>query len=214
MFAERDSSEDEEGSLFTRRLRFMTPAPGDADELTALADNPRIAANLSMMPHPYRRADAEAWIAQCATLGEGAAAFLVREHGGRLVGGVGYGLRDDNGEPDIGSWIGEPFWGQGYGTEAAQGLIDHVFLMRRPRAVWAACRPTNAAARRVMARCGFQWAGNGLKRSRALGGMISVEHYRLDIECWRAIKAWGRYSWRIESRRGDATAIRETGERP
>ncbi len=143
-----------------------------------------------MMPHPYSRADAEAWIARCGGLGAGEAAFLLRDSAGRLVGGAGAARQEDSAEPEIGCWIGEPFWGCGLGTEAAQGLIDHLFLVHSPVAVWAACRVRNAAARRVIEKCGFQWAGTGLKQSLALGGMMAVERYRLERRSWVAIKAW------------------------
>ncbi|WP_334175844.1 GNAT family N-acetyltransferase [Pseudoxanthobacter sp.] len=185
-----DPCDEDDESPSTRRLKFCRPAMSDAAELARLADNPKVAANISMMPHPYRRSDAEAWIARCGALSAGEAAFLLRDRTGRLVGGAGAARQEDSAEPEIGCWIGEPFWGSGLGTEAAQGLIDHLFRVHRPVAVWAACRVTNAASRRVIEKCGFQWAGTGLKQSRALGGMMAVERYRLERRSWVAIKAW------------------------
>ena len=95
------------------------------------------------------------------------------------------------GDTEIGYWIGEPHWGAGYATEAAQAILDLAFSRHRVDEVWAACRMTNEASRRVLVKCGFQWSGTGLRRSRALGGMVSIERYRLDRKAWASLRAWG-----------------------
>ena len=45
--------------LKTERLTLRAPRPGDAKTIAMLADDRRIAANTTRLPHPYRLSDAE-----------------------------------------------------------------------------------------------------------------------------------------------------------
>ncbi|MEK1932952.1 MAG: GNAT family protein, partial [Pararhizobium sp.] len=55
----------------------------------------------------------------------------------------------------------------------------------------ARCRVMNVASRRVIQKCGFQFQGSGMVGSLALGGMMSVEWYRLDRKTWMSLRSWG-----------------------
>ena len=68
-------------------------------------------------------------------------------------------MRDD--APEIGYWLGVPFWGNGYATEAARALIDHAFGDLGYAVLTAGARVSNPASRRVLEKCGFQWTGIG-----------------------------------------------------
>lgn len=194
-----DDSLDEDDCLLTARLCLRTPRPADAEAIAALADNPKVAADVAAMPHPYARADAMEWIARVTAAAGPARAYLVRLGcpSGPVLGGAGFGTDVTTGGVEIGYWIGEPHWGRGYATEAAQALIDCAFSRHHDLdEIGACCRTTNEASRRVLAKCGFQWAGSGMRRSRALGGMVSVDRYRLDRKAWTALKAWSAGSGR------------------
>jgi [ribosomal protein S5]-alanine N-acetyltransferase len=47
----------------------------------------------------------------------------------RLIGGVGLdgSTGDGSEEPALGYWLGQPYWGNGYGREAAAAVIDYGF---------------------------------------------------------------------------------------
>ena len=49
--------------LETERLQLRAPRLGDAKIVATLANDRRIAENTARIPHPYRRADAEDFIA-------------------------------------------------------------------------------------------------------------------------------------------------------
>jgi RimJ/RimL family protein N-acetyltransferase len=80
---------------------------------------------------------------------------------------------------EIGYWIGVPFWGCGYATEASQGLIDHAFGSLGYEVLTASARVSNPASRRVLEKCGFQWTGVGLCRIRAISSSVPVDRFRL-----------------------------------
>ena len=79
----------------------------------------------------------------------------------------------------------------GYGTEAAQALIDHAFADEAVGALWCSNRVTNARARRVIEKCGFQFRGTGMVRSPTRFGAFPVERFVLDRRNWASLKAWG-----------------------
>lgn len=166
--------------LQTGRLVLRPPCLDDAKRVAALVNDHRIAENTARIPHPYVLADAEAWIgAVNRTAGE--ATFLI-EAGGEVIGACGFDLREAG--PEIGYWIGVPFWGNGYASEAAQAVIDYAFGEHRLDALLAGARITNPASRRVLEKCGFQWTGVGLCRIRALGTSVPLDRFRLERAVW------------------------------
>lgn len=158
-----------------------------------LANNRRIASMLANLPHPFTIAEGRALIANAARQSPTSAKRAVRLRStGRLIGMIGYGPLDEGGPVHLGYWIGEPFWGQGYATEAAQAMVDHVFSATPIQVLAGAARITNPASRRVLVKCGFQFTEQGMISSRGAGGAVSVDRFMLDRGTWRALKQWGR----------------------
>ena len=168
-------------ALTTARLILRAPRPDDATTLAELLNDRRIAENTARLPHPYTLADAEAFIANAQTSKE--RSFFVTLHDGAIVGGCGIGrLRSE--VPEIGYWFGVRYWGRGYATEAAQALVDHAFSDLGHDVLHAGARVSNPASRRVLEKCGFQWSGVVLQRSRALGSSVPSDRFTLDRERW------------------------------
>jgi RimJ/RimL family protein N-acetyltransferase len=175
--------------LETERLLLRAPRLEDAQAVAALINDRRIAENTARIPYPYSVADAQAFIAR-ANRGGGEACFLI-EAGGEIIGGCGIDLarRPD---PEIGYWIGPPYWGRGYATEAARALIDHAFEELGCERLAGRARVSNPASRRVLEKCGFQWTGVALTRIRALASSAPVDSFRLDRGLWASLKSWGK----------------------
>jgi RimJ/RimL family protein N-acetyltransferase len=176
--------------LECERLVLRAPRLPDADAIVSLAGNRKIAEMTALIPHPYARADAEAWIAAAPAVGDLALA-ITRKADGALVGACGY-AHNGRAEPELGYWIGEPYWNAGFATEAVRAVIDYAFAQTGLEAVTSRCRVTNAASRRVIEKCGFQWTGAGLLRVRSLKASVPVDRFRLDRRTWEALRAWGR----------------------
>jgi RimJ/RimL family protein N-acetyltransferase len=177
--------------LATKRLILRAPQPEDAAAVAALINDRRIAENLARVPHPYTLADAKAFIAAAPAREE--TSFLVTLHDGALIGGCGIGrLRSDG--PEIGYWYGVRYWGRGYATEAARALLDHAFGELGYDLLHAGARVTNPASRRVLEKCGYEWTGVVLQRSRALGASVPCDRFRLTRERWDSVRNWGKLS--------------------
>src|SRR5215468_9201452 len=109
---------------------------------------------------------------------------------GAPIGACGFDMRDAP-TPEIGYWLGAPYWGQGFATEAARAVIDYAFEQLGHDALQAGARVSNPASRRVLEKCGFQWTGVGLYRIRAMNSSVPCDRFRLDRGIWTSLKSWG-----------------------
>jgi RimJ/RimL family protein N-acetyltransferase len=173
--------------LETERLILRAPRLEDANTIAALADDRRIAENTKRMPHPYRLADAEAWVATGRRRGE--RNFVITREGA-VLGACG--LVQDRDGPEIGYWLGVDHWGNGFATEAVRALIDHAFDALGHDTIQAGARVSNPASRRLLEKCGFQWTGVGLYRIRAIASSAPVDRFRLERSIWASLKGWGK----------------------
>jgi RimJ/RimL family protein N-acetyltransferase len=148
----------------------------------------RVAENTFRIPHPYRVEDGEQFVAAINRQPGEAASVVTLD--GEPIGITGIELRE--GEAEIGYWLGVPFWGRGYATEAVRALIDHAFGELGHDALVSGARVSNPASRRVLEKCGFQWTGVGLYRIRAISSSAPFDRFRLDRGLWASLKTWGR----------------------
>lgn len=188
----RDALDADCPILLTERLCLRAPHVEDVDALADLANNGHVAAMVSRMPHPYTRADATSFVnrAKEREIGKCVYAITIAETG-EFLGCAGLEPQDDEVTLELGYWLGEPHWGRGYATEMAQAVVDMAFRTREIERIDARCRVTNHASRRVIQKCGFQYQGNGMAPSLALGGPVPVEWFRLDRKTWVSLRTWG-----------------------
>lgn len=176
--------------LVTERLVLRPPHEQDIPDLADLANNRRVAEMLSRMPHPYGEAEARAFIAMAAEKQRAGCSYAVTlAETGAFVGCAG--LNGTERGLEVGYWIGEPYWNRGYATEAAHALVDLAFRATNIGDLHVSCRVLNPASRRVIHKCGFQYAGQGMLNS-LVAGQVPVERYWLDRKTWVSLRSWGR----------------------
>ncbi len=174
-------------TLTTERLVMRPPHEVDIAQLIALADNRHVAEMLARMPHPYGEEEARAFLAMAGQRRSGVAYALTAAGTGAFVGCAGLNATERGLE--LGYWIGEPYWKRGYATEAAHALVDLAFTATTIQVLQASCRVINPASRRVIHKCGFQYAGQGMLNS-IVAGQVPVERYRLDRRTWTSLRNW------------------------
>lgn len=178
--------------LVSERLILRAPEKADVNAIAHLANNMNVASKVSRMPHPYTPKDAESFVASAATGAMGKCVYAVTLHETRkFMGCCGLQAHDTDSGLELGYWLGEPYWNQGFATEAAQTLIDFGFRHLNADFIDARVRVMNTASRRVIQKCGFQFQGTGMADSLALGGMVAVEWFRLDRRTWGSLRNWG-----------------------
>src|ERR1700747_1090360 len=97
--------------LETERLVLRAPRLEDAKAVAQLANDRRIAENTTRIPHPYSLVDAEKFIASVNRAEDEIAFLITRE--GAVLGAVGIAMPEHD-APELGYWLGVPFWGHGY----------------------------------------------------------------------------------------------------
>ena len=178
--------------LLSPRLVMRAPHEDDIDALAHLANNANIANMVARMPHPYTVSDAADFVRRTRAGAIGKCVYAItKADNGAFLGCCGIEPHEDGRTVELGYWLGEPYWNEGYTTEAAHALIDMVFRTRDVEQIDARCRVMNIPSRRVIQKCGFQFQATGMVQSLSVGGMVPVEWYRLDRKTWVSLKSWG-----------------------
>ncbi|GGF02695.1 N-acetyltransferase GCN5 [Stappia taiwanensis] len=201
MVADLEESLDEESFCAagapqeTARLRLDLPRSDDLADIVTLANNRKVATMVATMPSPFTLDDGRALVARAAAATRDRAKFAIRmKSTGRFIGATGFHRSEEDGAIHLGYWLGEPFWGQGLATEAAQSVVDFIFCSTGTSRLIGAARVTNPASRRVLMKCGFHLLDQGMIHSRGAGGPVAVDRFGLDRSTWLALKRWGKVS--------------------
>lgn len=161
-------------TIETRRLRLRPLVASDATRVSLLAGDIDVARMTARIPHPYLPEHALGWI---ETLAEsefvrGIVAWRT------LIGACGYTLAG-NGSAEIGYWIGKPYWGKGYATEAAAAIIAHCFGEAGIDRVTCGHLVDNPASARVIEKLGFRRFGFDRVWCEARGTSVPALRYEL-----------------------------------
>lgn len=162
--------------LETERLVLTSVEPEDALRIAVLCNNWRVARWLARVPYPYELEDARAFcglVAQTTRSGSDLV-WAIRLQGEKpLLGVISVtGLHAE--VPELGFWLGEPFWGQGFMGEAAAAAVAGFFRLCAHPDLYCGAFAGNEASLRIQARLGFQKTGSGLRYCLARGE--DVEH--------------------------------------
>ncbi|GAC1436877.1 MAG: GNAT family protein [Chloroflexota bacterium] len=149
-------------TLRTDRLLLRPFTPRDAPTVRLLAGAAEVAATTLHIPHPYPAGAAEAWIdghAEAAAAGRAMTWAIARDAGSAVLGAIGIHPVAAHNRAEIGYWLGVPYWGQGYMTEAARRVVAFGFEEIGLHRVQATCLPRNKASSRVMEKAGMTYEG-------------------------------------------------------
>ena len=140
----------------TPRLHLRPWNDMDAPELYELARDPRIGMLCGWKP--YEHID-EAHEALSTFLAAPDSYAVTLASTGELIGSIALRIDTDTTEDtiaDIGYWIGAPYWGNGYATEAGRAIIDRARELGVSTIILKYF-DGNDASRRVSEKLGFTW---------------------------------------------------------
>ena len=169
--------------LETPRLRLRRHEPEDAGPIARLIDNWNVVRWLSQVPFPYTQADADRWIDQChRTWAEGREYqyVIVRRDDDRAIGHIGLTLERDGRSAEFGYWLGQPYWGQGFGGEAAMAVLSIGFRSLDLDRISALCIADNHGSLQVLRKAGFVEVGRCRKAFQPQGRQLEVPVLALD----------------------------------
>jgi RimJ/RimL family protein N-acetyltransferase len=160
----------------TERLRLRPFQLEDAPEVQRLCGAREIAASTLNIPHPYPDGAAEEWISGHGK--DGSVTFAIeRKEDGALVGAVGLRMEADHARAELGYWVGVPYWGRGYATEAAGAAVRHGFEAKGLNRIYAFHFTNNPASGRVLQKIGMTHEGRRRAHTRKWGEYLDNEAY-------------------------------------
>lgn len=147
-------------TLKTERLLLRPFSMDDVPAVVDLAGQRQIAATTLLIPHPYSPSDAEKWIERHdAEFASGRNANFAITLRGSLIGAISMVTSPEHQRAELGYWIGVPFWGQGYATEAGREVVRYGFTDRDLLRLTAHHFANNPASGRVLERMGMKKEG-------------------------------------------------------
>ncbi len=174
------SSVKKRPTLESERLVLRPFDLSDAPRVQLLAGDRAVAATTKNIPHPYEDGMAETWIGghqERFEKGQLVNFAIVLKHGGELIGAIGLGLSLAQENAELGYWIGKPYWGRGYCTEAARAVLRYAFTELRLNRVHAHHWSNNPASGRVMQKIGMRHEGHLRQHAKKWGEFLDVEAY-------------------------------------
>jgi RimJ/RimL family protein N-acetyltransferase len=145
-------------TLTTARLRLRAFRAGDLDAYAAMQANPEV---MRYLVTGRTSTPVEVWRTMATVLGQwalrGYGMWACEKRDGTFIGSVGVFEPLDWPEPEIAYSFDEPFWRQGFATEAAGAARDWLFgHFPLPRAA-SFIRPANHGSKRVVEKLGAVW---------------------------------------------------------
>lgn len=170
-------------TLNTSRLLLRPFEIQDATDVQRLAGDAQIAETTMNIPHPYPDGAAVEWIQRHQFLFAEKRLLtlaVTRKEDSQLLGAVS--LLDwhvAHARAELGYWIGTPYWGMGYCTEAVAALLQYSRDELKITRIVGRCFSSNKRSEGVMLRVGLSAEGhlpkhvlkNGLHEDISLFGM-------------------------------------------
>src|SRR5438445_3618407 len=166
--------------LQTERLTLRLHALSDIPALMPLIGAREVAATTLRIPYPYTEADAQDFIAgtrEELLNGSGLRLGIVVRESGSLCGGVGLRIEADHRRAELGYWIGVPYWGKGYATEAARAMMQYGFEILQLHRIFASHFAKNFASARVLRKIGMRHEGSQPGHILKWGEFLDIEMY-------------------------------------
>lgn len=148
-------------TITTKRLTLRPFDESDARRIAYLAGDYAMAKMCARVPHPYTMAHAYDFIDMTARARASANefAFAVTAPIDGLVGACGVVRTGNDSAYELGYWFGTPYWGMGYASEAARGVMDWAREQLGAETFAAGHFMDNPASGNVLRKLGFTQSG-------------------------------------------------------
>jgi RimJ/RimL family protein N-acetyltransferase len=145
--------------LESERLNLRPPRPWDVQDIAVWLGDPAVSRMLARIPHPYTEEHAEDFLALPP---DGRHVFVIEaKPDGRFLGMIG--LHPDGEGYELGYWLGKPYWGLGYASEAAARMLAYGFETLGLETVRAGWFLDNPASGHLLAELGGRHNGSRLR---------------------------------------------------
>lgn len=184
--------------LETDRLILRSLNEGDAKIIEELAGEYDVAKTTLNIPHPYPKGSAKVFIERSLRAeksGEVYTYAIIDQVSNLFLGIIGIHLDKAHDRAELGYWIGKPYWGKGYGTEAARAMLSFGFEILDVNKIYATAMTNNPGSWRIMEKIGMTHEGT-LKqhtvRSKQYADVVYYGMLKEDYETMISISLLGK----------------------
>jgi [ribosomal protein S5]-alanine N-acetyltransferase len=167
----------------TARLRLRPYGEADIAELLPLIGARQVAATTLRIAHSYTEQDARDFLALAQEPGKIWLAITLRRDG-RQIGGIGLRVDDQHQHAELGYWLGAPYWGQGYATEAAREMLRYGFEELPLHRIFASHFKHNPVSGRILVKLGMHHEGCQRQHLRKWDQFVDSELYGILRQEW------------------------------
>ncbi len=143
-------------AIRSRRLTLRRVRLEDADDVFSFACEDIWMRLLPDTREPYKRRDAERWVARRFLAHWRTEPTWAIDINGRMVGWVSLNIEHEHAQAELSYAMQPDLRGQGLTTEAVRAVVDRVFMDTRLGKVWARVDTPNLASIRLLEKLGLQ----------------------------------------------------------
>jgi RimJ/RimL family protein N-acetyltransferase len=174
-------------ALYSNRLALRPFELADSADVQRLAGDRAIADTTVLIPHPYEDGMAEQWILSHQgkiEAGEMAIFATILQESETLIGAIGLEIVSRFQRAELGYWIGKPYWGNGYCTEAGRLVLEYGFSTLNLNRIHAHHFKRNPASGRVLQKLGMTHEGYARQHVKKWDVFEDIELYGMLKEEW------------------------------
>lgn len=166
----------------TKRLTLRLFSEDDAPMIAKHLNSKNMYDMTLSLPFPYTLEMAHDWITRHETWRNNGERFewaIEHTQTKQLIGAVGLSYNKTHHHGELGYWIGEPYWNQGYASEASRAVIDWAFEDGGYHRIFARHFEFNPASQRVIEKSGLRHEGKQIEHVLKHGVYQTLDVYSI-----------------------------------
>lgn len=170
------------GTIETERLLLRSLTNDDSDRIEELAGEFDVAKSTLNIPYPYPKGSAIDFIESVLNAEKNNEIIMfaiIKKESQHLIGLINLNLSTQYSRGELAYWIGKHYWGNGYGTEAAEALLEYGFNYLNLNKIFAASFTSNPGSSRIMEKIGLRYEGTLKQHVARFGKYYDLAYYGL-----------------------------------
>ena len=159
----------------TDRLIIKKISKQNIDDLIKGLNNYNVSKWLIRVPSPYAIKDAKYWLIK--SYNDELCLNIFKKN--KLIGGISIDKRDNGEFNELGYWVNENYWGNGYAYEACESFLSYIFLNTSINDVYAGHMKDNIKSKKILIKLGFNKIGISTKYSISLKEEVEDVLYKI-----------------------------------
>lgn len=164
----------------TIRMQVRSINQADIPIIQKYAADKELSKKTLNIPYPYPEDGAKQFYeATIKGESEGTVRLFVLEENQKFIGQIALSMNQADNSAELGYWIARPFWGAGFGTEAAEFITEFAFEQLHLKKLFAAAQADNIGSRRILEKVGMRLISTTEKDRFRFGQWSDTAHYEL-----------------------------------